>query len=347
MKKKYICFLILIFLFIISKEVVANDTYYTVKAGDSLWDISRQNKVPIDLIKSLNNLQSDRLNIGQTLLLSEKADTNIYNNNSNIPGDYIVQKGDTLWSISKKYKIDINIIMQLNGLNSDSLTIGQQLLLQKSSNEEKSVPVANEGNTIEESVPIANESSTGSFQVYIVQKGDTLLGIASKYNTSVDIIKADNSLQDDLIHVGDKLRISGRSGDVTVSRSGQNIETARIVEEAAKYLGVPYLYGGSSPGGFDCSGFVQYIFKKFQITLPRCAADQYLCGVKTDRVNITAGDLVFFKCGGAKSINHVGIYCGDGMFIHSSSPSSGGVIYTSMGENYYSSSFVGARRIIR
>ena len=122
---------------------------------------------------------------------------------------------------------------------------------------------------------------------------------------------------------------------------------AQLVSLAMQYLGVPYVYGGASPSGFDCSGFVYYLCKSLGVSVPRTATSQWKGGYdKVSRSELQPGDLVFFSnYAGGSSIGHVGIYIGGNEFIHSSSPSSGGVIISGMDENYYSARYVGACRI--
>ena len=116
-----------------------------------------------------------------------------------------------------------------------------------------------------------------------------------------------------------------------------------IVATAKQYLGYKYTYGGSSPStGFDCSGFTKYIFAQYGISLNRTAAAQYSNGVAVSRANLQAGDLVMF---GKSGINHVAIYIGGGQIIHASTPSTG-VRIDSLNSGYYSSNYVGARRVV-
>ncbi len=121
----------------------------------------------------------------------------------------------------------------------------------------------------------------------------------------------------------------------------------RIVEIAKQYLGTPYAYGGASPSGFDCSGFVSYVAKCVGYTLPHSATAIWNQGyTRVSRSELQPGDLVFFsKTSGGKYIGHIGIYVGNGTIIHSSSPSAGGVIYSSLSANYYNSRYYGACRI--
>jgi len=139
----------------------------------------------------------------------------------------------------------------------------------------------------------------------------------------------------------------------TTSRSGDQIGrnysiplNVQIVNFAEKFLGVKYVYGGSSPNGFDCSGFTSYVYKQFGYNLNRVASDQTAHGVPVDKANLIAGDLVFFRSPSSSHISHVGIYVSDGIFIHASS-GGGKVQYNSLNSGYHAQNFVTARRIIQ
>lgn len=118
----------------------------------------------------------------------------------------------------------------------------------------------------------------------------------------------------------------------------------KIVACAQEYLGTPYVWGGTSAKGFDCSGFTQYVFKQFGYSLKRTAANQLTCGT-TVTGELQVGDLVFFKNTYTTSAaaSHVGIYMGNNMFIHAAN---GGVKITSLDHEYYAPRYIGAQRII-
>jgi cell wall-associated NlpC family hydrolase len=111
-----------------------------------------------------------------------------------------------------------------------------------------------------------------------------------------------------------------------------------VVGIAMQYLGIPYVYGGASPSGFDCSGFVMYVFAQVGVSLPHNAAAQYGYGMPVSRDQLQPGDLVFFN-----GLGHDGIYIGGGQFIHS--PHTGDVVKISSLSGWYSSTWVGARRL--
>lgn len=119
--------------------------------------------------------------------------------------------------------------------------------------------------------------------------------------------------------------------------------TDTIVQTAEKYIRVPYRFGGESPKGFDCSGFVKYVYEKHGKKLPRSADIQYKTGKKVDRSSLRPGDLVFFTTY-APGPSHVGLYYGNGKFIHASS--SRGVMISRLDEAYWKPRYLGARRII-
>ena len=117
----------------------------------------------------------------------------------------------------------------------------------------------------------------------------------------------------------------------------------RVIAMAMQYMGVPYVYGGASPSGFDCSGFVQYVYRLAGIDLPRTADIQFEVGTPVSKEDLQPGDLVFFA-GDYVNISHVGIYLQDGQFIHASS-GYGMIAIDSLERGYRQDHYMGARRI--
>ena len=153
----------------------AEEGYYTVKKGDTLYSIAKKYNTTVSELKRLNNLESDTLTIGQILQISELAPPTIYET-------YVVQKGDTLYSIANKYNTTVSELKTLNNLKSDILTIGQQL-------------------QVPQIIPPIN------YQIYIVQKGDTLYSIAKMFDTTVDDIKSINNLTSNSLMIGQQLQV--------------------------------------------------------------------------------------------------------------------------------------------
>lgn len=116
----------------------------------------------------------------------------------------------------------------------------------------------------------------------------------------------------------------------------------RLIATALQYMGVPYVYGGSSPSGFDCSGFVQYVYRQCGIELPRTADIQAEVGTPVGRDELQPGDLVFFA-GDYVNISHVGIYLQNDEFVHASTTY--GIAIDSLNRDYRREHYMGARRL--
>ncbi|NLY19414.1 MAG: SH3 domain-containing protein [Clostridiaceae bacterium] len=139
------------------------------------------------------------------------------------------------------------------------------------------------------------------------------------------------------------------SENVSISRSSANLaynddKAAAVIEYAKQFLGVPYVYGGSTPKGFDCSGFTQYVYAKFNIKVPRSAKEYAGVGIKVDRTNIKPGDILLFDRYNDYTLGHVGIYIGGNQFIHASS-SKGKVVIGNLSR--YGGNILGIRRVIK
>lgn len=155
---------------------------YTVKPGDTLWGISNQYGVSVTELARINNVTADKLRVGQVLTIPSKSGTNPSN-----MFIYTVQKGDSLYSIAKKYYTTVNDIIDINNLTNLTLQIGQKLRIPEKYTE--------------------GELTMPNFVNYIVKKGDSLYSIARNFNTTVDQIKKDNSLVTNTLSIGQVLKI--------------------------------------------------------------------------------------------------------------------------------------------
>lgn len=127
------------------------------------------------------------------------------------------------------------------------------------------------------------------------------------------------------------------------NNSGSSSSIGRqIADYALKYVGYPYVYGGEDPSGFDCSGFMQYVFAHFGYTINRTATAQLQNGYYVERSELKPGDIIYFGSGSVAS--HVGLYIGDGKFVHAQS-SSTGVVISSLSENWYNNRYLCAHRV--
>ncbi|OLS36882.1 LysM peptidoglycan-binding domain-containing protein [Bacillus sp. MRMR6] len=301
-------------------QVSAHENIYTVQSGDTLWKISQNNKLTVNEIMQWNNLTSDTIFVTQKLSLlaphSHETQTTV---------TYTVKSGDTLSGIAKAYGTTVTELKSLNGLTSDMIYVGQKLTV-KGENIVTPTPV------------LSNPVNTST---YTVKSGDSLWAIATRHNLSVAQLKSINQLTSDTIYIGQVLTVNANitapaptpaPAEPTVSKVQQ------VIEEAKKHIGTPYLWGGNTPAGFDCSGFSKYVFERVGINLPRTSATQWSGLKPVSTPNL--GDLVFFETY-APGPSHLGIYIGDNKFIHAGS--SIGVTITDMNNSYWKPRYLGAR----
>lgn len=208
------------------------------------------------------------------------------------------------------------------------------------------------------SLPTTAQASLGDILLKVGSRGTDVVELQTKLNSlGYNVGKADGifgSITQQGVMNFQKtygLSVDGIVGPMTVKslntvylQKQSQLRISNILSTAKSYLGVRYQWGGSTPEtGFDCSGFVAYVFKQNGIILPRVSRDQYKEGSWVSFENLQPGDLVFFSFAGNGVVDHDGIYLGGGQFINASS-SKGVTIYT-MGP-YWKSVYVGARRVL-
>ncbi len=200
---------------------------YTVKKGDSLWKIANKYNTTVEKLKSANNLKTNTLSVGQKLVIPSISVS------PEVSDTYIVQKGDSLWSIANKFNMTVSELKNLNNLTNNLLSIGQVLKIKDSSNNGKTTYTVQKGDslwviankygiTTEELKSYNNLTSnllsigqvlkipqgkTSTENIYTVKKGDSLWTIANRYNTTVEKIKVLNNLTSNLLSIGQHLKI--------------------------------------------------------------------------------------------------------------------------------------------
>ena len=175
-------------------------------------------------------------------------------------------------------------------------------------------------------IPYENQASPNSPKFYRLGKSTGVAPSAAALNGTVS--------------AGSSASAGSSSAGSAPSAAGSD-----IVAEAQKYLGTPYVYGGASPSGFDCSGFVYYVLKQLGFSPYRTPADQYNQGTYVEKDSLQPGDIVFFAGTYASGISHVGIYVGGGQFIHSPNSRST-VSYSDLTSGYWAQHYYGARRMV-
>lgn len=198
-------------------------------------------------------------------------------------------------------------------------------------------------------INIVNASVLGAAKINKISAGTiNVLGESTTYAIStgtISVISVNSGRADT---TGSNPADAGAAGNGPAGSSPDIVgpDAEELIRFAKSLLGVPYLYGGMTPAGFDCSGFTSYVFAAFGIRLERVSTDQAKQGTEISKENLRPGDLVFFDTsGGHGVINHTGIFIGDGKFIHASSGTSYCVIISDLTTGYYNGNFMTARRV--
>ncbi|OIK10593.1 hypothetical protein BIV60_20445 [Bacillus sp. MUM 116] len=334
-------------------------TTYVVKNGDSLSKIAVKYKTTVAELKKLNQLKSDRIYVGQKLQVAGKAAPGNSALAETPPkqttttpaknvSSYTVKSGDTLGKIVKEFGLSLADLKALNGLKSDLIYVGQNLKVTGKPAEAAKPPATQPPkNPVQPAKPQTPQTNATD---YIVKSGDTLGGIASKAGMTVAELKTLNNMTSDRIYVGQKLKIKGTSVSVPESTqtptqtqpqpSGGDV-SAQIVSTAKSLMGIPYVWAGSTPSGFDCSGFIYYVAKQAGIEIGRLTAEGYYNrSYYVDKPK--SGDLVFFENTYKSGISHVGIYIGNNQFIHADPDR--GVAISSLSISYFKEHFASFKR---
>jgi cell wall-associated NlpC family hydrolase len=273
--------LIVLFVLLLSFSTNALATQYKVKNGDSLYSISKKFGVSVNQIKQENNLQQSKVKKNQVLNISTKESPKNTAKSKSKQNYYTVKKGDTLSKIARKTHLPMKRIMALNHVNQRNLSVGQRLVLARKAkvSEESTYVTVNED--LEEDIDdsLTDENTEDASNISEPNEPFKKEELLGKWNSP------------DEVHL--------------------------FVKVATGFIGAPYRFGGSSLKGIDCSSFVQKIYKIFDITLPRNAAQQSKVGISVTREKLTEGDLIFFHT--KRSLGHVGIYIGNNEFVHASS----------------------------
>ena len=297
------------------KPEIVVDLVHQVAPKETLYGISKNYKISIENLKKWNPiLENSGLEIGQIInvaenKISKKNEVVILKPNEKVNSEtkiHEVLAKETLYSLSKKYKISIPELEKLNPEVKNGLPIGFKLIISQSKNEiKKTIPI------IEPETIIVNTDS---------------VKFAEKTESEKIILKQDDT---EIIKPTDSL---------SVAKPITNLELPdQLFQRASEQIGSRYRTGGTNPGAFDCSGLMIYIYQDSGVKLPRTSAEQSRFGTRINNSEAQKGDLIFFCTNGRGYVNHVGMVTdnieGNIKFIHSSVH--GGVIISSLSERYY------------
>lgn len=362
------------------QDAEASASSYTVQSGDSLWVIAQKHGTTVAKLKQINNLKSDIIFPNQVLKLTSSASSSNAgttnkkpapsSNNSTNAGNkgntYTVKAGDTLSGIAFTNKVSLSNLMKWNNLTSTIIFPGNVFVVSDPKNSgSSSANNTNSGSTTSSSNSSNSGTTSGSkgqvatTSVYVVKSGDTLSHIARDYGVSVSNIKSWNNLKSDMIYIGQKLNINGSKGNGSSNSSASNGSSAgnsasekpsgdvkynvdQLIKVANSLKGIPYVWGGSTVNGFDCSGFIYYAYNKAGMSIGRLSSDGYYN--RSYIVNKPqVGDLVFFSGTYRAGISHLGIYVGNNEFIHAGTSS--GVTVSKLSNSYWSQHFDSFKRL--
>lgn len=330
---------------------IEKETTYKVQSGDYIAKIAANHHVSLLSLMKANNLKNDTIYVGQTLKIPSNSTVQVASTTSTPKTSsskksktttYKVKSGDYLAKIAAKYNVSISSIQKKNNLKGNTIFIGQTLTIPKDDTDTKSSSANKTKTTV-----------TTNASTHTVVAGDTLSTIANQYGITITQLKSWNGLTSDIIRVGQKLNVknsnktSQQKKQTTTAVSNSNYiqqPSSKIVRTAMNlalsFQGVPYVWGGASPSGFDCSGFIYYVYKQAGYNIARTSAGDY--EARSYYVSSPkAGDLVFFKNTYKQGISHMGIYIGNGQFIHA-----GGdyVQVSSVNDSYWKSHFDSFKR---
>ena len=308
---KFCILLACIILLVIPSPSHASKTH-KVKQNESLYTIAKRYHIKVGELKSANNIVNNRIKIGTMLVIPSGTATDADSHGRSGKygaGVYKVKNGDNLLGVARKTGISVKELKRLNGIAKNKrLKPGQFLVLRDRDSDEN-----------------------GAAQVKQLNLRNNDLFNAKDYEQSLTELTEDDT--------------PGQEVDLSKNLELKTDNEKILKTKAYGFLGTHYRFGGNGVRGIDCSGFVQQVFRKMEISLPRTAREQFTVGSEVAPGDLQKGDLVFFKTY-ARYPSHVGIYLGDSKMIHASSRDHRVVIST-MDTPYYRSRFIGAKRIAR
>lgn len=324
-----------------SAEFLSSPESYTVQPGNTLGRIAAQFHTTVATLASLNHIANPNLiQVGEVINLggptsNQGASTSASPSFTTSYGSYTVQPGNTLSGIAAQYHTTVANLVAINHLsNPNVLQVGQVLQVSGAPSQ----------------APSSAPTTTGSSSSYTVQPGNTLGQIASQFGVSWQTLAAVNHLSNpNVIQVGQVLSIpvSGNTGSSVPVASAPVSFGQAIRQTALSYLGAPYVWGGTSPAGFDCSGLVQYVFDHNGVSIPRTSYAQYAASIKIAKSQLAPGDLVFFSASGPGA-SHVGIYIGSypalgysQAFVEAPAPGQT-VMVSNLNSTFYTNTYYGA-----
>jgi peptidoglycan endopeptidase LytE len=282
---------------------------------------------------------------------------------------HTVKPGESLYSLAKKYNLSVGQLREANELTNDKIRAGENLVIPKQPS--RAEGVSKGGQRVPQGTLESENEDSEIPETHTVRKGETLAGISHRYHLGVKDLQEINRLKGKNLRVGqilelqrveegpdelgagikeiDREKLEGRAEVAKVYVNGIGLlvdekDRELLARVAKAFLGLKYGRRGTNVNGMDCSAYVRKIFSIFGIDLPRTAREQFRVGFEVAREDLQTGDLVFFKRSKAPRPTHVGIYIGNGQFIHTSLRKRQ-VQIDHLESRYFSARFIGGKRI--
>ncbi|WP_010581430.1 C40 family peptidase [Liquorilactobacillus vini] len=311
----------------------------TVKSGDTLWDLAKQYNTSVENLLSLNSLSSDLIKPGQVLKVNGTAattdqDTDTQQTTTTTTPSvtvsanhvtYTVKSGDSLYSIAQAYGVSVDSLRSSNSLGS-VLTVGQTLTINDptktptttTTTSTSSTTTANAASSSTTATQAAASSSSATSSSATTTQASSTTAASSSAATQASSTTATSSSAattqaSSTTAASSSTSQTSSNSSTSTTTSSTSVSASSVISYAEQFIGVPYVYGGTTPNGFDCSGFVQYVYAHFGVSLPRTSEAQSTIGSAVSVSSAEPGDLIFW--GGVGSAYHVGIYLGGTSYI--------------------------------
>lgn len=343
---------------------------YTVVKNDTLWGLSKKYGVSVSDLKKANGVSGHLIYVGQKLQIPAKSTkavkaakatkTTSASTVDTTSTTHTVVKGDTLWSLAKKYGVSVSALMKANNLSSSTILIGQSLNLRagmttygvngvttgssstaastntasststtassqapkakKTTTKAKSTTTNTSSNTnTNTSANTQSQSTASNSSASTTAKTNTAAANANTTSSTNTAASSTNTASNTNTAASSSQAVSqAPTGSTSTATSTASASASAITSYALTFLGVPYVWGGTTPSGFDCSGLVQYVYSHFGINLGRTTYTQQYAGTKISVASAQAGDLYFW--GSYGSAYHVAIALGGGQYVMAPAP---------------------------
>ena len=310
-----------------SSQVASANTTVKVKSGDTVWNFAKKYGVSIQSIEKLNKVSADSHLIYVNQSLEIPTDGNQAEEKTTTPaptatGTYTVQAGDSLWTIAQKYNTTVDALAQLNGLNLNSLLhVGQSLKVTgtatasatQTANTQAAAQPAQTNQAATAQTAQTNQAATAQTaqtnQVATAQTANTQ--VATQTTASQATAQTATTSQATASYNTQAAAQPAQTSQAATTQTYAN--NGSVVSIANRYLGTPYAWGGTTPQGFDCSGFTQYVYGQAGKSIGRNTVAQESAGSQIPVSQAQPGDLLFW--GSRGSSYHVAIYAGNGRYI--------------------------------